>query len=81
VAGESVQAPLVGECWANLECRVADTSLVGPHDLFLLEPVRAWTDPSRSRPPLFHHRGDGNFSVDGEIIDLKHRMTKWQYLV
>ncbi|MDW6064254.1 flavin reductase family protein [Streptomyces sp. FXJ1.4098] len=81
VAGEKVQAPLVGECWANLECKVADTSLVGAYNLFLLEPVRAWTDPSRSRPRLFHHRGDGTFSVDGDVLDLKDRMTKWQYLL
>jgi hypothetical protein len=30
---------------------------------------------------MFHHRGDGTFTLDGETIDLKDRMTKWQYLL
>ncbi|MEV6543783.1 flavin reductase family protein [Streptomyces sp. NPDC051665] len=30
VDGEKVQAPLVAECFADIECRVADTSLVAP---------------------------------------------------
>ncbi|MDN3270380.1 hypothetical protein [Streptomyces sp. MA15] len=60
---------------------MADTSLVGPYHLFLLEPVRAWTDPSRPAPELLHHRGDGTFTVDGPVLDLQERMTKWQYLL
>lgn len=81
VVGEAVDAPLVAECWANIECRVADTSLVAAYHLFLLEPLRAWTDPSQPHPQLLHHRGDGTFARDGHIIDLKDRMTKWQYLL
>lgn len=52
-----------------------------PYHLFLLEPVRAWTDPSQPAPELLHHRGDGTFTVDGPVLDLKDRMTKWQYLL
>ncbi|MER6345294.1 flavin reductase family protein [Streptomyces sp. NPDC001595] len=81
VAGEKVQAPLIAECHANIECRVADASLVDAYNLFLLEPVRAWTDPSQPDPRLLHHRGDGTFTVDGPVMDLKARMTKWQYLL
>lgn len=81
VDGEKVQAPLVAECFANIECGVADTTLVAPYSLFLLEPVRAWTDPSQPAPRLFHHRGDGTFTLDGPTLDLKDRMTKWQYLL
>ncbi|GGT38110.1 flavin reductase family protein [Streptomyces chromofuscus] len=81
VAGEVVRAPLIAECFANIECRVADTSLVGPYHLFLLEAVRAWTDPSQPSPRLLHHRGDGTFTVDGPVVDLQERMTKWQYLL
>ncbi|MFI6730249.1 flavin reductase family protein [Streptomyces sp. R-74717] len=80
VAGEEVQAPLVAECFANIEYRVADSSLVAPSSLFLLEAVRAWTDPSQPQPQLLHHRGDGTFT-QGQTVDLKDRMTKWQYLL
>ncbi|MFF3329786.1 flavin reductase family protein [Streptomyces sp. NPDC002888] len=81
VAGAEVQAPLVAGCFANIECKVADSSLVAPYNLFLREPVRAWTDRSQTQPQLFHHRGDGTFTLDGPTIDLKERMTKWQYLL
>jgi flavin reductase (DIM6/NTAB) family NADH-FMN oxidoreductase RutF len=36
-AGRAVAAPLVSECFANLECRVADTRLVNKYNLFVLE--------------------------------------------
>ncbi|MEV7284954.1 flavin reductase family protein [Streptomyces sp. NPDC093252] len=81
VPGEKVRAPLVAECFANIECKVADSTLVAPYHLFLLEPVRAWTDPAHPEPQLFHHRGDGTFTLDGPTIDLKSRMAKWQYLL
>ncbi|MFK4269973.1 flavin reductase family protein [Streptomyces milbemycinicus] len=81
LAAQEVQAPLIAECFANIECRVADAALVGRYDLFILEAVRAWTDPSQPHPRMLHHRGDGTFTLDGETIDLKDRMTKWQYLL
>lgn len=80
IAGKHVSAPLIAECFANVECRVADATLVGAYDLFVLEAVGAWTDPTQPNPRMLHHRGDGTFTLDGEIIDLKDRMTKWQYL-
>ena len=81
LAAQQVAAPLIAECFANIECKVADTALVGAYNLFVLEPVRAWVDPSQPHPQMFHHRGDGTFTLDGETIDLKDHMTKWQYLL
>ncbi|MET7636920.1 MULTISPECIES: flavin reductase family protein [unclassified Streptomyces] len=81
LASQQVAAPLIAECFANIECQVADTALVDAYNLFVLEPVRAWVDPSRPHPQMFHHRGDGTFTLDGETIDLKDHMTKWQYLL
>jgi flavin reductase (DIM6/NTAB) family NADH-FMN oxidoreductase RutF len=42
---ELVSPPLIAECFANFECRVVDMSLVNKYNLFILEVVRAWTDP------------------------------------
>ncbi|HVQ11466.1 MAG TPA: flavin reductase family protein, partial [Methyloceanibacter sp.] len=39
---EEVRAPLVAECFANIECRVTDTRLVNRYNLFILEGVKAW---------------------------------------
>jgi len=78
---ETVQAPLVRECWANLECRITDGSWARRYNLFVLEVQRIWIDSKRDEKRLLHHQGDGRFSVDGEIIDLGDRMVKWHYLM
>lgn len=78
VPAENVKAPLIAECLANLECRVVDTSLVNKYNLFVLEVVKAWTDPKRKERRTIHHNGDGTFVVDGETINLKEKMVKWQ---
>jgi len=74
VPGACVMAPLVAECFANLECRVHDTRLAGHYDLFILEVVRAWTDPLQTAPRTLHHHGFGRFVVDGETITLPSEM-------
>jgi flavin reductase (DIM6/NTAB) family NADH-FMN oxidoreductase RutF len=66
-----VAPPLVAECFANLECRVADTRLVNKYNLFVLEAVKAWTDPRQKNPKTIHHKGYGTFAVDGRTIRLK----------
>jgi flavin reductase (DIM6/NTAB) family NADH-FMN oxidoreductase RutF len=66
-----VAAPLVSECFVNLECRAADTRLVNKYGLFVLEVVQAWTDPAQQGAKTIHHRGYGAFVVDGETIKLK----------
>jgi flavin reductase (DIM6/NTAB) family NADH-FMN oxidoreductase RutF len=78
VAGKRVKAPLVKECLANIECRVADTRLVNAYCLFVLEAVEAHVQPGRRERRIFHHRGDGTFSVDGRIFNLQERMVKWK---
>lgn len=65
-----VQAPLVAECFANLECRVADTRMVAKYNMFVLEVVKAWIDPAQKNPKTIHHQGYGRFAVDGRIIRL-----------
>ena len=48
------------------------------YDLFILEVVKAWTDPDREERRTIHHNGDGTFVVDGRTIDLKKKMVKWK---
>jgi len=69
-----VAAPLVKECFANLECRVTDTRLVKKYNLFILEILKAWIDPAGKNAKTIHHCGYGKFVVDGETIRLKSRM-------
>jgi flavin reductase (DIM6/NTAB) family NADH-FMN oxidoreductase RutF len=68
-----VGAPLVAECWANLECRVADTRLMNRYNFVVLQVVKAWIDPAVKDPRTLHHRGRGVFMVAGESIRLPSR--------
>jgi flavin reductase (DIM6/NTAB) family NADH-FMN oxidoreductase RutF len=74
LAASAVGAPLIGECWANLECRVADTAFVNKYNFFVLEVVRAWIDPSVKNPRTIHHLGNGNFMIAGRRIKLPSKM-------
>ena len=68
-----VGAPLIEECFANLECRVTDTKMVAKYGLFVLEVIQAWVDPAVKNPKTIHHLGRGNFMVAGKRIQLRSR--------
>jgi flavin reductase (DIM6/NTAB) family NADH-FMN oxidoreductase RutF len=74
IPARKVRAPLIAECFANLECKVTDRTLVRSYNLFILEVVKAWIDPGRQNSKTIHHRGYGRFAVDGAIISLPSRM-------
>jgi flavin reductase (DIM6/NTAB) family NADH-FMN oxidoreductase RutF len=74
VPASRVQAPLVAECYANLECRLVDSRLVAKYNFFILEVLKAWVDPSRKSPRTIHHLGMGAFMVAGRTIKLPSRM-------
>ena len=69
-----VAAPLVAECFANLECKIVETRLVAKYNLFVLEVLKAWIDPAQKNPKTIHHHGYGKFVVDGKAINLKSKM-------
>jgi flavin reductase (DIM6/NTAB) family NADH-FMN oxidoreductase RutF len=70
-----VQAPLIDECYANLECRVVDTRMTAKYCFFILEVLKAWIDPKQKRPKTIHHLGKGAFMVAGETIRLPSKMN------
>jgi flavin reductase (DIM6/NTAB) family NADH-FMN oxidoreductase RutF len=74
VTASYVQAPLIDECYANLECKVVDGKMVSKYNLFILEVVKAWIDPAQKHSRTIHHQGRGVFAVDGEIIRLPSKM-------
>jgi len=74
ITASYVRAPLIDECYANLECKVADARDVAKYNFFILEVVKAWIDPGQKHPRTIHHRGMGVFAVDGETIKLPSKM-------
>ena len=69
-----VEAPLIDECYVNLECKVVDTKLAGKYNFFILEVVKAWIDPAKKRPRTIHHLGEGMFMIAGKTIKLPSKM-------
>jgi len=74
VPASVVQAPLVDECYANLECKVVDGKMVAKYNLFILEVLKAWIDPARKDPRTIHHRGQGAFMIAGETVKVPSKM-------
>lgn len=72
VEAKHVQAPLIGECLANVECRVVD--FVDRHSIVILQGVAAWIDGTHKERRQIHAVGDGTFTVDGETLDRREMM-------
>jgi flavin reductase (DIM6/NTAB) family NADH-FMN oxidoreductase RutF len=73
VKGKHVQAPLIKECVANIECKVVD--IVKKHSIIVLDGLAAYTDPARKKQRTVHAVGDGTFIADGRKIDRKKLMA------
>ena len=67
-----VRAPLIRDCLANIECRVAD--IVERHNIVVLEGLSAYFDSQRKEQRTIHAVGDGTFIADGDRIDRKEMM-------
>lgn len=65
----SVSAPLIKECYANIECRVADH--IKKHNIFVLDAEAAWINKSPREKRTFHAVGDGSFITDGPRFSLR----------
>ena len=73
-----VGAPLIRECYANLECRISDAGLVKKYNFFILEVVKAHVAPTPKYPRTIHYRGEGKFVASGPVIDKARKFTKWK---
>ncbi len=74
VAAEKVKPPLIGECYASIECKVVDTRMVSKYNFFVLKAVKAWVTPSVKNPKTLHHRGNGVFVIPGKILKIPFRV-------
>lgn len=77
--GQQVQAPLIDQCFASLECVIHDDSMIDKRDLFILKVVKAHVAPRPKYPKTLHYRGQGIFTADsGRAIDRRAGFTKWR---
>ena len=70
--GRKINAPLLKECIANIECKVVD--IVKRHNIVVLEGVAACFDSTRKEKRTIHAVGDGTFVVDGRKLNRKKMM-------
>jgi flavin reductase (DIM6/NTAB) family NADH-FMN oxidoreductase RutF len=68
-----VEAPLVKECYVNIECRVVD--YIKKHGIFIVDAVQAWVDTQRKDKRFFHAIGDGRFIIDGQKVSHRRIMA------
>jgi flavin reductase (DIM6/NTAB) family NADH-FMN oxidoreductase RutF len=72
---KTVKPPLLGDAYVNCECGYAGA--LGGGCAAVLKIKKAWRNENITDDRLFHHHGNGIFSIDGEARDLKDLMTRW----
>ena len=77
---KKVNAPLIAECYANFECRLADSSLINKYGLFVWQVVKAHVASSPRYPRTIHYRGDGIFMLSDGNTSRYRRLFKSQNL-
>lgn len=78
VDGEKVAAPLIEECFANLECRIVDRRLVKKYNFFILEVVKAHVAKTPKYPDTLHYHGQGIFTTSGSVLRKAKQFTKFK---
>jgi flavin reductase (DIM6/NTAB) family NADH-FMN oxidoreductase RutF len=71
--GKVVRAPLIGECLANIECRVIE--IIRRHDIVVLEAVAAHRASTPRECRTLHAVGDGTFVADGRRLSRRRQMA------
>jgi flavin reductase (DIM6/NTAB) family NADH-FMN oxidoreductase RutF len=78
--GTHVRAPLIAECYANFECRLADASQIKKYNMFIFEIVKAHVATSPKIPKTIHYRGDGEFMISGTNTTKYRKLFKPEML-
>ena len=65
---QEVNTPLIAECHASFECRLADGSLISKYNFFIFEVVKGHVAASPEHPETLHYTGDGVFMIAGKVI-------------
>ncbi|WP_413585124.1 flavin reductase family protein [Bdellovibrio sp. HCB274] len=79
VAAQKVSAPMIKECYANLECKLVDSKMLNAYNFFVFEVVKAHAPKTPKYPKTFHYTGDGVFMLSGSHVS-KRRQFKAEML-
>jgi flavin reductase (DIM6/NTAB) family NADH-FMN oxidoreductase RutF len=70
-----VDAPLIKECYANLECTLYESKMIKEYEFFIFQVVKAHVATSPKYPKTFHYTGDGVFMLSGEHVSRRRLFT------
>lgn len=76
VTGDKVKAPLIEECYANLECKLVDSHLVKEYGIFIFKVVKAHVPDTPKYPKTLHYRGNGLFMISGKTVKRYRKLFK-----
>ncbi len=74
LAAKYVQAPLIGECLACLECKLVEH--IERYGFIILHVERVVINETSKDRRMIHAVGDGTFIIDGETINLREMMEE-----
>lgn len=69
----TVKAPLIKECYAHFECKLADDHLLSKYNFFIFEVQKAQAAVYPAYPRTVHYRGEGVFMISGKHIALPQK--------
>ena len=74
---KTVKPPLLSAALINAECALIDDDITERYNILILQIQKAWRNEQITDKRLFHHNGNGIFTIDGEKKDLGNLMTMW----
>lgn len=74
IEASKIEAPLIEECYACLECKVIDSKLSEKYNIFILKGLKAWINPKKRTPKTIHHEGKGTFIVATKRVKVKSKV-------
>jgi flavin reductase (DIM6/NTAB) family NADH-FMN oxidoreductase RutF len=73
VRAAKVKAPMIRECYANLECTLVDDRMLRDYNFFIFKVIKAHAPASPTYPKTLHYTGDGIFMLSGKMKSMKRR--------
>ena len=74
---KTVKPPILGEAFINAECVLIDDDVADRYNVVILSIKKAWLNEAITDKRLFHHNGNGIFTIDGGQKDLADLMSLW----
>lgn len=72
---DKVSAPLLDDCFVNLECKLYDDCLIDTYNYFIFEVVKAHAAATPEHPKTMHYAGDGEFMAAGRHLSKRARFA------